>query len=310
MFAGVTIGAVVIGGFLIVASAMAGGELTGSLRSGRYRRALGWLLLIPVVLAVVGLMGWGLAANTVFRYQTAEVTASRTMGELTVEQRRPLGGGAARTWNYDDIAVIEFDYIPASGGENPTPPQGVVYVGGSDGSRSQIYAGSACVARDLADAITSATSVPIRVHSGGRDIASYGSFLTQIRCGVQEPFRPTSWREYPAEAWRVLDLPFLWRWPWALPVVLGQLVLIAAALIVISRWRAGAVPRIAMVAVLIVAGLGVAALHIVAATSYGSWPAALALFALFSGKFVAGRLQRTDRPRAGETSGERQAGGQ
>ncbi len=72
-----------------------------------------------------------------------------------------------------------------------------------------------------------------------------------------------------------------------------ELALIAAALLAIARRRAAAIPRIAMVAVLVAAGVGVAALHVFAARSYGSWPAALALFALFSANLVMKRLQAT-----------------
>jgi hypothetical protein len=296
MFFVMVIAAIVISGFLIAAVGGIGSHLIDSARSRKFIQAVGWTLSLPLILGLIGAMAWGMAATTAFRYQTSIVTASSARRELKVEQKRLLGGDAVRTWEYDNITQMEFDYIPASGsGDDYAPPQGMVYVRGSDRTRSLIFSGSACPGRDLADAVALATNVPIRVHSGGlggRDIASVGSFLTQIRCGLKRPFHATDWRQYPAEAGRVLDLPFLWRWPWAVPIVAGQLALIAGVFVIVARWRASTCPTPILVCICVVAGLGIAAMHVFATKSYGSWPGALALFALISGSFVSRRLLR------------------
>jgi hypothetical protein len=294
MFFGMIFVAVFIPIFLVIAVGITGSELVRSVHSRKFLQAVGLMLLIPIIIGFVGAITWGVAANTAFKYQTAIVTASSTRKELKVEQERLLGSDSVRTWRYEDIAMIEFDYIPASGGgDNYTPPQGFVYVRGSEQVRSRIFDGSACPARKLADAVASATGAPIRVHVrglGGRDVASIGSFLTQMRCGIEHPFRPSSWRQYPAEAWRVLDLPFLWQWPWAVPIIVGQLALIAGALAIIAQWRKSACSTLLMVSVCVVVGLSVVAMNVFAARSYGSWPTALALLVLILARFVARRL--------------------
>jgi len=54
----------------------------------------------------------------------------------------------------------------------------------------------------------------------------------------------------------------------------------------IARWRDDRCPKIVMVAVCGVAVLGIVAMHLFAAKSYGRWPAALALFVMISMLFV------------------------
>ncbi len=270
----------------LVLLAVAGEAFTDSVKSRKFFQAIASALSLPVVVGVVGAMGWLVAANTVLKYQTAVVTASSTSGELTVRQGRLVGGPTVRSWHYTDIAEIRFDYIPGTGGEDSTPPRGVVYVRGAGQEASPIFDGSPCPARELAEAVSTATKVPIHVRSGFRDISSIGSFLTQIRCGIQRPPHPTGGTSFAAEAWRVLDLPFLWRWPWSVPIVIGQILLIAVALVAIARWRDERCPRIVMIAVCCLAVLGIAAMNIFATRSYGSWPAALALFLLISAMVV------------------------
>jgi hypothetical protein len=302
MFALMTFAAVFLSVFLVVFLGIAGGELIDSIRSRKFLQTIGWMISFPIVVGLIGLMALGLSANTFFKYQTTVITASRTTSELKVEQKRLIGSDLVRTWKYKDIAYIEFNYQPESGpSDSPTPPQGNVYVGGSDRTQYQVFDGSACPARKLAEAVTSATGVPIIVHSGYRDIASYESFLTQIRCGIQSPFHPTSWSQYPAEAWRVLDLPFLWRWPWALPIVAAQLVLVAATVTIIARWRASTCPTLVMVAVCALAGLAVVGMNVFATKSHGGWPGALALLALISARMVGRRLIPSESPGKSET---------
>jgi hypothetical protein len=287
MFPGVILVAVIIGIVALFFLVSAGSAFKDSIHSRKWLQAAALALSFPVIVGLPGLLGWWTAANTVLKYQTAVVTASSSRGELTVERGRLIGSNAVRSWKYKDIAEIRFTYIPASGdGQNYRPSQGVVYVRGADRTLTEIFDGSPCTARKLADAVVSAAHVPIHVHSGIWDISSPTSFLTQIRCGVENPVRPTNWSEYPAEVWRVLDLPFLWRWPWSVPIVLAQLVLIAASLVIVARWRASKCPRLMMVAVCALAALGIVAMHIFAVWSYGRWPGALALFVLISSMFL------------------------
>jgi hypothetical protein len=277
--------------FLCTALAITGGEFVNSVRSGKLRQALGWAALLPVFVAVPIGMGSYLAANTAFKSQTAVVTADNGRHELTVERRRLLGNDAVHRWAYEDIATIQFDYIPAGNASEGSPPQGLVYLQASDRPREQVYDGAACTARKLADGVAAATGAELRVRSNGRDIAGYGSFLTQLRCGIKEPLQVTDWRRYPSELWRVLDLAFLWNWAWALPVVAGQLALIAAACLVAGRWGSPGLRKPVAVVICVAAGLAVVALHIVATRTYGRWPGALALLALVSARIFAGRFR-------------------
>jgi hypothetical protein len=201
-------------------------------------------------------------------------------------------------WSYDELASVDFDYVPGSGGEDHIPPRGNVYVHAIGQERVLVFDGSPCAARELADSVTSRTGAPLVVNSGGRDLSSLGAFATQLRCGIDDPIQANSWSDYPAEIWRVLDLPFLWRWPWALPIVAAQVALIVGALTVVGRLRNGTSRnRAIMVMVCIAARSCIVVMHVFATKSYGNWPGALALFALLSGKFAAKRLFLSDASR-------------
>lgn len=290
MFTGVAVVGILLCIFVVLAAGLLGGDAKEAFEDRKILQGSALALSIPVVLGVLGVMAWGLAANTVLKSQSTVVTASHRRAELKVVQRYLVGRDTIHTWKYSDLTHIKFDYVPATdNGETSTPPQGVVYVSGVNRTASQIYSGPACPARSLADAVSSATGLPIDVHAGTRDVTKFSSFLTQIRCGIKHPFRPHSWRQYPAEAWRVLDLPFLWRWPWALPVILAEFGLVTGIVGIIALWRSARLPRLATIAACGITGLAVVALNVFATKSYGSWPAALALFALISGK-VASRI--------------------
>jgi hypothetical protein len=288
MFAGVTVAAVILCMFLVVTVGVASGSFKDSLDSKKRLQAVAWILAIPVILGVLGVMAWAIAANTLLKSQSTIATASRERGELRSTQRYLIGDDKIQIWKYGDLKRIEFQYIAAN---DNTPPQGVVSVRESNHGISQIFSGSACPARSLANALSSATGLPIDVRAGNRDIASYGSFLTQIRCGVKKPFNPSGWRQYPTEAWRVLDLPFLWRWPWALPVVIAEIALVAGFTGIIALYRASRLSKPITVAIGGVIVLAFAAINVFATRSHGSWPAALALFALIAASIAKRSLK-------------------
>lgn len=95
--------------------------------------------------------------------------ASRSADELSVARSRLIGHDEVRRWDYREITGIEFEYVPGTSGDGGTPPRGVVSVRTAGGRQARIFDGSPCPARDLADAVTSATGVPIRVKAGPRD---------------------------------------------------------------------------------------------------------------------------------------------
>ncbi|WP_324784539.1 hypothetical protein [Streptomyces sp. H51] len=271
-------------------------EIADAVREKRLLAGAGWICLSSLIVAVLGVMGWAVAANTLFRHQTTVVTASGVRGELKVTRERPVGSDAEETWKYSSIAEVQFDYHPGSQtAEGSMPPQGVVYIHGIDGSRSKVFDGKACPARDLASTVASASRARLKVNAGYRDISSPMSFLTQIRCGIDRPFRPTAWSRYPSEAGRVLDIPFLWRWPWAIPIVMGQIAALVVAVITIGRWRERKCSRLTMISVCVFAALLIVGVNILAARSYGSWPGVLALLALMSNWILKRRLSAGER---------------
>jgi hypothetical protein len=277
--------------FILLSVVGIGSGSIDALRERKILPALGWALMMLVFAGAGAFGAWQTALQTALKHHETTVTASPSEHALTAERRRPFGADEVRRWGYEDITRLDYKYVPGTSGETSSPPQGIVHVVGSDQTRTKIYDGSACTARDLADGINSVVGVPLRVDTGWRDLSGFPGFLTQLRCGTAQPFRPTSLTEYPAEAWRVLDLPFLWHWPWSLPVVVGQLGLLVGAAFVDGRWRARRRGVLVRAVGWILAAAGVAALNVLAANSYGSWPAALALLALLSMQFAGKRLR-------------------
>jgi hypothetical protein len=261
-----------------------------NVRSRRFLQAGGFAMLALVLASVLGWAIYSIAMLSLFKYQSTVVTASTQRSELTVERQRLLGGNETSTWRYADISAVDFEYIPGAAGEQSIPPRGVVSLL-SKGQSTPVFDGSPCPARDLANAIETATKVQLRVHSGIRDLSGFGPFFTQLRCGIDQPFQVDDWRHYPEQAWRVLDFPFLWRWPWGFPVVIAEVGFIALVLVMIRRQRESDSGLLVTVSVVGVAVVGVVLLNIFATWSYGSWPAALALIVLIA-LFVAKRVFR------------------
>jgi hypothetical protein len=283
---------------LVTVVGIIGEEVVERVRDKQAFRAAGWALLLPMFVGFVGVIGWAVAWGTVLQYQRTVVTASRADRQLTVERSRPIGSDEKRRYPYDAIENIEFDYIPGSGGENGSPPHSVVYVGAVGHRRAQIFDGDVCTARKLAGAITQATGVRTRVvGSDLPDISSYDSLFTQLRCGTKRSVPPTTLIAYPGELWHALDMPFLWEWPWAIPVLLAQCAL-AAVVAVATRHS-----MIGGFIALMLAAFGIFALNLLAASESGRYPGSLGLLALIAIGLGSRGLRRKfmARPSADET---------
>jgi hypothetical protein len=263
-------------------------QVAEAARTRHFLSVAGGLAASLFAAGVVALMGWGVAANTVLKYQTTVVRVSGR--EVSVTRSRVLGHDEVLRWDAREIASIEFEYRPGSGGDENAPPQGVVSVRTKRGAQARVFEGSPCPARRLADALTSATGVPVRVKAGSPDISSWSALVTQLRCGIAQPFHAKTRREYPAEVSRVLGLPQLWHWPWLLPFLASQLLLVASLWIVDRRWLEPAGSTALRLAIWVPVVVTIVALHLVAASSLGNWPAALAVLALLSAKAAASRL--------------------
>lgn len=279
--------------FVIIAVSIAAGWdfLTDADRPPLLRRILTTILVLPFAVGFIGLFAAMFAAATVFRYHSVTVTASEAERQLTVQRERLAGGDSLHSWAYEEIVAIDYLYVP--GDNEGAKPQGHVSLLSSSGVESSIFEGPACPARKLTEAVAATTKVPVRVKSlalGGQDISSPGSFLNNLRCGTARPFHPTDWGRYPSEAIRVLDLPFLWRWVWAGPIIFGQTALLVSMVVLVKRWRASRLYTAALLAGCAVAFMAVIAMNVFATRSYGTWPAALALLALISIKWAHKRL--------------------
>jgi hypothetical protein len=317
---GLIVGGVIITFIFGVVLVAVGTEALDSVRGRepRYLRAFGLALLILPILGLASVFAWALAANTVLKYENSVVTVSRAAGQLTVVRSRAVGGDQVRRYDYGTIEAIEFDYVPGSGGEDSTPSQGVVYLRASGKRRSQIFDGSPCPARALADAIGKTTGLPIRVESGGMDISSFGAFFTQLRCGIQRPAEPTGTTKGPGgttkaasgptspaghtaprpggttsfltAVWQGLDVTVLWQWPWASLILVGEVLLVGGAVAIRMRYGSGVGTAPSMLA-----ALGVVVLLALAVGRSGRWPGILGLVALIA-FFVARRLSKDEGP--------------
>jgi hypothetical protein len=272
--------------FLVVVTAIVGEESLAAFRSRRPSLGSGYAVLAVLLAGLTVLAGWAVAANTVFKHMTTVVVTDAALRELRVERQRLLGSDAVLRWSYGDVAAIEYDYIPGTGGESPRRPQGVVFVRPVDQERVRIFDGPACPARDLADLMVEASGASLDVHAGVRDLSGFGAFLRQLRCGEEQPFRPLSLAQYPREAWRVLDLPFLWHWPWAFPLIAAQSGIVVGVVVLNRARRDGRCRTVVLVTVCVTAAAALIALNVLAAVSHGRWPALLALVALVTGRFA------------------------
>jgi hypothetical protein len=160
---------------------------------------------VPLLFAFLGLFAWAFASATVLHFHGSVVTASHAKAEVEVKRTRLIGGSDVRTWRYADIASIEFHYVPATGDE---PASGTVYVRAQDRTRALIFEGEPCPARDLAEAMRSATNAPVKIDSGTPIVASFGALFTRVRCGIQRPWHPTP-HEFPTWAIVVSVLLFV-----------------------------------------------------------------------------------------------------
>src|SRR4051794_8713028 len=148
---GVVAAAILVGAFLVFAAvavmAITGEQLGEAARSRGLLPAGGALSAGLFAAGVIGLMGWGVAASTVLKPQATVVTASRGAAVLTSTRSRLIGRDEVRRWEYREIARIDFEYVPGSGGDDGSPPQGVVSVRTANEEPTQIFDGSVCPAR-------------------------------------------------------------------------------------------------------------------------------------------------------------------
>jgi hypothetical protein len=197
VIAGVAIAAILLSVFLVLVPGAVGGESLDAFQARKPWLGSGYALLAVLLAGLIILAGWSVAVNTVFKHMTTVVVTDAGRQELRVVRQRLMGSDAVLQWSYDDVAAIEYDYIPRTNGENFRPPQGVVFVRPVHQDRVQIFDGPACPARDLTDSIVEASGASLDVHAGVRDVSGYGAFFAQLRCGEEQPFRPLSVSEYP-----------------------------------------------------------------------------------------------------------------
>lgn len=206
---GIVVGTIVVVGVLVGMSVAILDTIRDEVgerpQSRNWWKITGLAVAAPLLLAVPLLFAWALAGATVLHFNGSVVTASHVKAEVGVERTRLIGSSDIRTWKYADIASIEFRYVPATGDESAS---GTVHLRARDRTRALIFEGEPCAARDLAEAMRSATNAPVKVDPGTPIVMSFGALLTRLRCGIQRPWHPTP-DEFPTWAIVVSVLLFV-----------------------------------------------------------------------------------------------------
>jgi hypothetical protein len=201
----ILIGTIVLIALFLVMPAAIVGEVRDELERRNWWKVMGLAAALPLLLALLGVIAWALAGATVLRSHGTVVIASHTRAEVEVKRTRLIGSPDARTWKYADVASIEFKYVPPT---EDGPALGTVHLRARDRTRALIFEGEACPARDLAEAMRSATDVPVKVDSGMPVVTSFGALFSRLRCGIERPWHPSG-DEFPTWAIVVSVLLFV-----------------------------------------------------------------------------------------------------